>query len=67
MAKMVVELEWNDDMGEHWMNVDNLTILLYTNQYTKRGFLSAKDITQRCEIDSRKSEVLSKVMMTHDL
>jgi hypothetical protein len=67
MAKMIVELEWDDSMGEHWMNIDNLAILLYTDQYVKREHLSAIDITQQYQINSRKSEVLSKVMMTHDL
>jgi hypothetical protein len=67
MAKMVVEFEWKDDLGETWMNVDNLAILLYTSQCVRRELLSAIDITQRCEIDKRKSEVLTGLMTTHNL
>ena len=67
MARMIVELEWDDEAGEHWMNIDNLGILLYTDQYVKREHLSAVDITQQHQIDSRKSEVLSGIMVTHDL
>lgn len=29
MAKMIVELEWNEELGEKWMNIDNLRACLY--------------------------------------
>jgi hypothetical protein len=67
MARMIVELEWDDELGESWMNIYNLDILLYTNQYVRKEHLSAKDITEQHQIDSRKSEILSKLMVTHDL
>jgi hypothetical protein len=67
MARMIVEFEWKDDLGEHWMNPDNLGILLYTSGYVRKEHLSAKDITEQHQIDSRKSEILSKLMVTHDL
>ena len=40
--KMIVELEWDDDMGECWMNLSNLGMLLYTDTHTVREHLSAK-------------------------
>jgi hypothetical protein len=64
---MIVELSWNDELGESWMNEGNLFSLLYTSQCVREELLSARDITQRCEIDSRKSDVLSGLMTSHDL
>jgi hypothetical protein len=40
MAKMIVELEWNDELGPLWMNMDNLKILLYGQMYTKPELLN---------------------------
>ena len=67
MAKMIVELEWEESLGVNWMNIYNLESYLYGPTCTKKELLSAVDITQRCEIDSRKSKVLSELMVTHDL
>ena len=39
MAKMIVEFEWSDELGESWMNIDNLESLLYGQTYTKRELL----------------------------
>ena len=46
MAKMVVEFEWSDELGEKWMNMDNLELLLYGQMYTKRELLSIKELEQ---------------------
>lgn len=40
MAKMIVELEWSDELGETWMNMDNLKLLLYGQMYTKPELLN---------------------------
>jgi len=45
MAKMIVELEWNEELGEHWMNIYNLEACLYGQTYTKRELLNAIDVT----------------------
>lgn len=45
MTKMVVEFEWSDELGEKWMNMDNLELLLYGQMYTKRELLNAIDVT----------------------
>jgi hypothetical protein len=38
--KVRVEFEFDEhDLGEKWMNRDNLEILLYTNERTKRDLL----------------------------
>lgn len=38
--KIKVELEFNEkDLGMKWMNRDNLAILLYTNESTKKELL----------------------------
>lgn len=49
MGRMIVELEWNDELGEKWMNMDNLALLLYGQMYTKRELLSIKDVTDIVE------------------
>ena len=67
MGKMIVELEWDDELGESWMNIYNLELCLYGNTCTKKELLSAVDITQQYEIDSRKSKVLGELMVSHNL
>ena len=37
---MIVEFEWNDELGEMWMNMDNLKLLLYGQMYTKPELLN---------------------------
>ena len=37
--KMTVTLEWNDELGPRWMNVDNLRSLLYGQTYVKPELL----------------------------
>ena len=44
---MIVEFEWNDELGESWMNMNNLELLLYGQMYTKRELLSATDLTDK--------------------
>lgn len=56
MGRMIVELEWNDELGEKWMNMDNLALLLYGQMYTKRELLSATLIHHS---DIEYSEVIS--------
>lgn len=45
MPKMIVEFEWNEELGEKWMNMDNLHLLLYGQAYTKQELLTAKDVS----------------------
>jgi len=52
MAKMIVELEWDEEnLGEKWMNIDNLNIYLFSSEYTKKELLKVKEI-----IKSRKEQ-----------
>ena len=44
MSKMLVELEWNEEMGPMWMNLDNLKILLYSGNATKIDLLQVKEV-----------------------
>lgn len=37
---MIVEFEWSDELGESWMNMDNLKLLLYGQMYTKPELLN---------------------------
>ncbi len=46
MPKMIVEFEWNEELGSKWMNMDNLDLLLYGQEYTKRELLSATELKQ---------------------
>lgn len=40
MKKIKVELEFDEnELGEQWMNLDNLAILLYTPASTKNNLL----------------------------
>ena len=41
--KRVFEIEWPDDNGEFWMNVDNLFLCL--NAYCKNTTFKIKDLT----------------------
>lgn len=46
MSKMVVELEWDgDDLGQMWMNMDNLAVLLFTDDSTKRELVRVTEIS----------------------
>ena len=47
MAKMIVELEWNDELGDDWMDLQILEHLLYGQAWTKREYLSATDLTDK--------------------
>ena len=38
--KMFVCLEWNDELGENWMNEDNLKLCLYGQAWTKPELVS---------------------------
>ena len=42
--KQLFELEWNDDLGEDWMNVWNLELLIYSEQHTKKELVKVKEI-----------------------
>jgi len=41
MTKVLVTLEFNEqDLGEKWMNIDNLKLLLYSEKFsTKKSLL----------------------------
>ena len=39
MSKMTIELEWDEELGEKWMNEDNLRLLLFTAMATKTELL----------------------------
>ena len=43
---MLVKLEWDADLGEAWMNPDNLAILLYTQQNSFKNLLQMKVIPE---------------------
>ena len=44
MAKATFELEWNDNLGEGWMNKWNLETLMYSSQSTKKELIRVKEI-----------------------
>lgn len=40
MTKINIELEFDENnLGEMWMNPDNLDILLYSKEFTRRALL----------------------------
>ena len=43
--KALFELEWNDDLGEAWMNVWNLEICLFSKEHTKKELLRIRDLS----------------------
>jgi hypothetical protein len=43
--EMIVRLEWEDELGEDWMNEDNLCLLLYSPLYTERELLQYEILT----------------------
>ena len=43
---MLVKLEWNEDLGEAWMNQDNLAMLLYNKQKVPSELLAMKVIPE---------------------
>ena len=44
MAKMTVEFEWDEEMGERWFNMGNLKLCLYGQAWTKPEYLSVKHV-----------------------
>ena len=44
MSKITFELEWDDDLGEEWMNIFNLELCLYSSGHTKRELLRVKEV-----------------------
>ena len=48
MAKMMVELEWNDELGEKWMNIDNLSSCLFTRTCTRTDLLKVTEVERAC-------------------
>ena len=51
MRKMKFELEYDEkELGEKWMNIDNLEICLFSKEYTKRELLKVKEIKQTDEM-----------------
>ena len=48
MTKIIVELEFDEqDLGEKWMNPDNLNLLFYTETYTKPEALKVVSYEER--------------------
>jgi hypothetical protein len=43
MPKAQVTLEWDESLGEHWMNPDNLKALLHGGTATRSELLKVKD------------------------
>ena len=41
---MLVEFEWNEELGERWFNMANLGLCVYGQSYTKRELLAAKHV-----------------------
>ena len=41
---MLIKLEWDRDLGEKWMNIDNLYLLLYEKHATKKELLKVTEI-----------------------
>lgn len=46
MTKRIFELEWDEELGEMWMNEDNLAICLYTDTHTSANLVAIKDVTE---------------------
>lgn len=42
--KKFFQLEWDEMLGEHWMNLDNLAILLFTKACAKKELLTVKEV-----------------------
>lgn len=43
--KIKFELEYNEEsLGKGWMNINNLEILLFSKQYTKKELIKVKEI-----------------------
>jgi hypothetical protein len=47
MAKLIVEFEWSDELGEDWFDMQCLELLMYGQAWTKREYLSATDLTDK--------------------
>lgn len=45
--KQKFELEWNDDLGEGWMNIWNLELCLYSKEHTKKELVRVKEIKNK--------------------
>jgi len=58
VAKVTVELEFDEqDLGPQWMNQDNLGILLYTDNGTKRELLKITAYREE-DIDEKAIQAL---------
>jgi hypothetical protein len=44
MAVMMVKFEWDDSLGERWMNIDNLKSCLHGTTYVHEAFLSVEEV-----------------------
>lgn len=42
--KKVFVLEWDDSLGENWMNIDNLKLCLYTQGFTKEEIIKVREL-----------------------
>lgn len=59
VKRATVVLEWNEDLSEGWMNVDNLRTLLFTAQATREGLLRVVSFTR----DSDDQQAMCDVLM----
>lgn len=43
--KLIVEFEWDNELGQKWFNIDNLKLCLYSKDYwTQEKLLRIKEI-----------------------
>jgi len=51
--KILVELEFDEvNLGQKWMNIDNLELLLYTDNSTKKELLKVTQYTEILSIEN---------------
>ena len=60
MARMYVELEWDDSLGLSWMNMDNLGLCLYSDEFTKKKLLKVKEIRPIIKYTVEKDEKIGE-------
>ena len=54
MPRLVVIFEWDEaELGKGWFNMDNLELILYSSEYTKRELLTISELTQDTEQPDR--------------
>ena len=59
--KKTFELEWNDDLGEGWMNLDNLEQCLFSGTYSNRALLRVTEIPLKAVARDEQKELLKNI------